>query len=213
MIAIWNQATATDIMTLNRRIARQNVLTFCRVLSLWQKLSAVVACILIWHEFGILKGKLIVKQILKGDKMTMLRFDPFRGFESVIKKINEVAADLEKGVVIEKGHFSPRVDIYEDDKNLYLFAEIAGMSKEEVSIKINDERVLTLSGKKVRKDEDDQRAYIRNERSYGEFNRSFVLPENLDLENVKANYREGVLEISIAKKEPEPPKEISISID
>lgn len=145
--------------------------------------------------------------------MTMLRFDPFRGFESVIKKINEVSADLEKGVIIEKGSFAPRVDIYEDDANLFLFAEIAGMSKEEVAIKINDERVLTLSGKKVRISDDEQKTYLRNECSFGEFNRSFILPENIDMEKVKASYRDGVLEVCIAKKEPEAPKEVSISID
>ncbi len=145
--------------------------------------------------------------------MTMLRFDPFRGFETVIKKINEVAGDMEKGLVIEKGSFSPRVDIYEDDANLYIFAEFAGLSKENVSIKINEEKVLSLSGKKAKQEENDSKTIIRSERSFGEFNRTFVLPDNLNLEQVKANFREGVLEITIAKKEPVPPKEIAINID
>lgn len=145
--------------------------------------------------------------------MTMLRFDPFRGFETVIKKINEVASDLERGVVIEKGSFAPRVDIYEDEANLYLNAELAGLKKEDVTIKLNEDRVLVLSGKKIRSEEDEKRIFVRNERSFGEFTRSFVLPENLALDSIKANYRDGVLEISIAKKQPEPPKEVTISID
>lgn len=145
--------------------------------------------------------------------MTMLRFDPFRGFETMMKKMSEVAADLERGVVIEKGSFAPRVDIYEDDANMYLNAELAGLKREDISIKLNEGNVLVLSGKKDRGEEDEKRTIVRNERSFGEFSRSVVLPDNLDLDSIKASYRDGVLEIKISKKLPDPPKEINISID
>ena len=144
--------------------------------------------------------------------MTMLRFDPFRGFETVLKKINEVATDLEQGVIIEKaGKFSPRVDIYDDEQKIYIFAEIAGINKDDVSIKLNEDRLLTVSGLKKR--EEETRTFIRNERNFGEFTRSFVLPENIDTEKIQANYRNGVLEIAIDKKQPEAPKEIIVNID
>ncbi len=146
--------------------------------------------------------------------MTMLRFEPFRGFESVMKKIGDIAADLEKGVVVEKGSsFNPRVDMYEDDKNIYLFAEIPGMAKEDVQIKLSEERILSLKGSKTRKGDDEGKAYIRSERRFGEFTRNFVLPDNIETDKIKAAYNNGMLEIIIAKKEPEPPKEIEISIE
>jgi len=146
--------------------------------------------------------------------MTMLRFEPFRGFESVMKKISDIAADLEKGAIVEKSNsFNPRVDMYEDDKNIYLFVEIPGMSKDDVQIKLSDERILSLKGVKQRKSGDEGKAYIRSERSFGEFSRNFVLSENIENEKIKAAYKNGLLEITIAKKEPEPPKEIEIAIE
>jgi HSP20 family protein len=69
-----------------------------------------------------------------------------------------------------------------------------------------------ISGTKERCEGRKDKTYLRSERNFGEFSRSFVLPENLDLSAVKANYRDGVLEITIAKKQPEPPKEIEIAI-
>lgn len=192
---------------------RHKVLTNFHTLQISQSSYDKTAQILDWHGIGISLFKLFVEQNLKGEIMTTLRFDPFRGFETVIKKFNEIASDLEKGVVVEKGSFAPRVDIYEDEANLYIYAEVAGIKKENISIKINDERMLVLSGSKEREAIEDGRNYVRTERRFGEFSRSFVLPDNVDLEKIKANYNNGVLEITISKKAPEPPKEVVISIN
>jgi len=144
--------------------------------------------------------------------MTTLRIDPFRGFENMLRKMNEVAGEIERGFTVETGGFNPRIDIYEDDANVYITAELAGVPKDKVSIKLNEDRMLVISGKKERSEGEKEKIYLRNERSFGEFSRTFVLPENLELQSVKANYRDGVLEISIPKKQPEPPKEIEIAI-
>lgn len=144
--------------------------------------------------------------------MTTLRFEPFRGFETMLRKMNEIAGEIERGFTVETGGFNPRIDIFEDNSNVYITAELAGIPKEKVSIKLNEDRVLVISGRKERNESEKDKIYLRNERTFGEFSRSFVLPENLDLTAVKANYRDGVLEISIPKKQPEPPKEIEIAI-
>ncbi len=152
--------------------------------------------------------------------MSYIKFDPFRGFEQIARKMNQVINEVEKGVSVEYGSFSPRLDIAEDEKNLYLYVELPGIKKEDVKITINDDRVLFLKGEKKRDYQEakegevntESRTYIRAERAYGEFNRSFVLPENINAENVNANFNNGVLTITLNKIEPAKPKEIEIQI-
>jgi len=148
--------------------------------------------------------------------MGIVRFDPFRSFEGITRRMQNVASELEKGFNIEYGAFAPRIDIYEDEKNLYLQAELAGVKKEDVKVSINDENVLIIKGEKKRElkseNKEDERCFLRVERAFGEFTRSFMLPENIDKDSISAKYDSGVLEITLAKKEPEKPKEVEIKI-
>ncbi len=152
--------------------------------------------------------------------MSYIKFDPFRGMEQVANRMSQVFSDLEKGVSVEYGSFSPRIDIAEDEKNLFLYVELPGIKKEDVKITINDDRLLYIKGEKKRdfdlaKDGEvnkESRTYIRAERAYGEFNRSFALPENINSDNVNANFNNGVLTVTLTKIEPVKPKEIEIQI-
>ena len=65
--------------------------------------------------------------------MTLVRFEPFRGFEKIRKKFNDFANDFEKGVSFEMGGFNPRIDITEDEKYLYVHAETKGMKKDDIT--------------------------------------------------------------------------------
>lgn len=145
--------------------------------------------------------------------MTYLRFEPFRGFERFGKRLGDFANELEKGISFEMGGFSPRIDIIEDEKNLFVYAEIPGMSKNDVRISVNDERVLTLKGEKKKYEIKDGSVSLRNERFFGEFERSFILPDNSDIENIQAKYENGVLELLIHKMQPQKPKEINVDIN
>ena len=152
--------------------------------------------------------------------MSYIKFDPFRGMEQVARRMNQVFSDLEKGVSVEYSSFSPRIDIAEDEKNLFVYVELPGLKKEDVKITISDDRILFIKGEKKREYEPekdgevntDARTYIRAERAYGEFNRSFALPENINSDNVNASFNNGVLTISLLKIEPVKPKEIEIQI-
>ncbi len=144
--------------------------------------------------------------------MTLVRFEPFRGFERLSKRFGDFASDFEKGISFEMGGFSPRVDITEDDNNLFVHAEIAGMSKEDVKVSVNEERLLTLKGEKKKTDKKEDANYLRNERVFGEFERSFMLPDNVDVEKIQAKYDSGILELVIPKMEPPKPKEINVEI-
>jgi len=145
--------------------------------------------------------------------MTLVRFEPFRGFEKISKRFNDFANDFEKGISFEMGGFNPRIDITEDEKYLYVHAETAGMKKDEIKISVNEDRLMTLRGEKKRLEKKESGNFIRNERVYGEFERSFVLPDYADVEKIVAKYENGVLELQIPKIEPEKPKEYKVEIN
>lgn len=148
--------------------------------------------------------------------MATVRFDPFKGFESITKKMSAIYDDIEKGVRLEIGSFSPRVDIMEDDKNLVFQAELPGIAKEDVKVTINQDKVLVIKGDKKRDEMADENAddkcFIKCERNYGSFARSFMLPDNVKDDSIKAKFENGVLEIVLEKAEPEKPKEVNIDI-
>lgn len=146
--------------------------------------------------------------------MAIVRFDPFRGFETLARRMSEMFEEFERGITVTPSDFSPRVDISEDDKNLYVTVEIPGVNKEDVKVTINDDNILVIKGEKKRefKTEDKERNFIRVERSYGSFQRSFMLPDNVKKDNVSAKFENGVLTIKLEKVEPEPPKQIEIPI-
>ena len=149
--------------------------------------------------------------------MALVKFDPMRNFESLVRRVNSLSHDFEKGFNLEFGNFSPRIDISEDEKGIFIQAEIPGLTKDDVKVTINDDNVLMIKGEKKRiqksEDEKDNVSFIRLERSFGEFCRSFMLNDNIKKDSIKAKFDNGVLSLSLEKIEPEPPKEIPISIE
>lgn len=144
--------------------------------------------------------------------MTLLKFDPVRGFEKMSRRMNEFANELNRGISFETGGFNPRVDITEDAKNIYLAAELAGMTKEDIKVSINDDNILILKGEKKAEEAKEGKSFLRTERFYGSFSRSFILPENLNKDEVSAKFEDGLLELTIPKLEPPQPKEVEIKI-
>jgi len=145
--------------------------------------------------------------------MTLVKFEPYRGFEKLMRRFNEFSDEFDKGLDFEYGGFNPRVDITEDDNNLFVHAELPGMSKEQVKVSVNDDRLLTIKGEKDKTEKSEDKKYIRYERKFGSFSRSFVLPENVDIGKIDAKFENGVLELSLNKIEPPKPKEIEVSIN
>ncbi len=99
--------------------------------------------------------------------------------------------------------FTPtmRVDISEDEKNIYIEAEMAGLKKEDVKVSIED-NVLTIRGERKQESEEKKKNYHRVERVYGSFSRAFTLGENIDKDNIEAKYEDGVLHLTLPKVEP-----------
>jgi HSP20 family protein len=145
--------------------------------------------------------------------MGIIKVDPFRGFDSMIRRVNEVFDDVNRGGIrFEIGDFTPRVDISDTDAALTFHAELPGMSKEDVKISITDGNMLTIRGEKKREEKTEEKNFLRVERSWGSFTRSFALPDNLDTDKVNAEFENGVLNVAIPKREPSKPKEQEINI-
>jgi HSP20 family protein len=145
--------------------------------------------------------------------MAIIRFDPFRGWERVSRRMNELVSEFEKGPMsFEMGSFNPKVDIIEDENKVFVHAELPGVDKENVKVSVNEDRMLTIKGEKKQENKMEGKSWHRTERSYGNFTRTFVLPENLDIENIAAKYENGVLELTLNKLEPPKPKEVEVNI-
>jgi len=107
--------------------------------------------------------------------------------------------------------FAPRVDIKETKDDLALVFEIPGMSKDDIKVSVKD-GVLSVSGKRETKTEKKDENYIHSEIFSGSFCRSFTLPDYVKSDTIKADYKNGMLEIKMDKLEEIKPKEIEVKV-
>ena len=115
------------------------------------------------------------------------------------------------GVKPYQGSAYPKVNVYEYDDKVGIVAEIPGLNKKQLNVDVED-GVLTISGDKHSTFEDDGAKVIRRELKQSSFKRSFELGELLDGDNIAANFKDGVLSVSIPKIEPEKPKKTFVKI-
>lgn len=107
--------------------------------------------------------------------------------------------------------FKPRVDIAEDNENFYFSFDMPGFRREDIKVKIDENNVLLIEGNKTVTEMKDDMKRLRSERAFGEFSRTFQLPDTADGEKVTAKFADGVLDVTIAKKEAAKPKTIVIN--
>ena len=105
--------------------------------------------------------------------------------------------------------FIPAVDIYEDEKQLVLTAELPGINEKDVDIKIED-NTLSIHGERKLEKETREENYHRIERAYGSFYRSFTLPNHIDQDKIQAEHENGVLRIIMPKKPELQPRKVKI---
>ncbi len=107
--------------------------------------------------------------------------------------------------------FMPRVNIRETKDNVILMFELPGMEKKDIKVTVKDD-VLTVSGQRHFKTEEKDDGWVRTEISSGSFTRSFTLPDTVNTDKVSADYKNGMLEIKLAKREERKPKEIEVNV-
>ena len=135
-------------------------------------------------------------------------------FDKMFDQIIESSfPDVTKSVGVKpfEGTAYPKVNVYEYDDRVGIVAEIPGLDKKQLNVEV-DNGVLTVSGDKHGITEDDGARVLRRELKASSFKRSFQLGELLDASRVEANFKDGILSISIPKVEPEKPKKTYVKI-
>ncbi|MGB8656990.1 MAG: Hsp20/alpha crystallin family protein [Candidatus Zixiibacteriota bacterium] len=148
--------------------------------------------------------------------MAIVRWRPFRDMLTIQDEMNRLFDDFFGRPPVRpewtEDQWSPSVDVSETKDDIIIKAEMPGISKDDVKISIQD-NVLTLKSEKRQEKEEKEANYHRVERSYGCFSRSFALPTAVKADKVKANYRDGVLNVTLPKTEEVKPKEIPVTVE
>lgn len=146
--------------------------------------------------------------------MSLVRWDPWREMEDFVDRYNRaLGSGQESGQdVMKKGDWSPRVDIMETEDEFTIKAEIPEVNKEDVKVTVEN-GILMLHGERKQEKEEKGKTFHRIERHYGAFNRSFTLPETVDQDSIKANFKDGMLSIRLQKSKQVKPKAINVDIE
>jgi len=106
-------------------------------------------------------------------------------------------------------NWNPSADVYEEDGHYVIKAEVPGVDKKDIHVDVEN-NILVLKGERTEDRELKEENYYRKEMAYGKFQRSFALPKGVDADNIKADYNDGVIKITIPKPETKKPKTISV---
>jgi len=144
--------------------------------------------------------------------MTLTRWNPVRDLASMeIDRLNRMFEAALTGEPIGRGTWVPPVDIYETaDKDVVVKVELPEMKREDIKVTFEND-VLTIEGERKFVSHVDREQYHRVERGYGSFRRSFALPNSVDTAGVQASYQEGVLTVTLPRREEARPKQIQIT--
>src|SRR5437667_11438298 len=148
--------------------------------------------------------------------MTIVRYDPFRDLRSLQEEVNRLfSTNLTRGFGEEgigRGAWNPSVDIYENKDQIVLEAELPGMKREDFDVSVEN-NIITLRGERHFEKKEDSDNYHRVERAYGSFTRSFTLPNTVSSEGTSADYSNGVLRVTLPKREATKARRIEIKTE
>jgi HSP20 family protein len=144
---------------------------------------------------------------------TLNRWEPFRGAATLQEQINRVFGDVLERTGEESNltAWAPAVDIYETEHELVVKADLPDVNPQELDIRVEN-NILTIRGERKFEKKVAEHNYLRVERSYGSFARSFSLANTVNSEAIKADYQNGVLTLSIPKREEAKPKQIKVNV-
>jgi len=138
--------------------------------------------------------------------MSLTHYDPLasiRVFEDAFTRmVNEPRANRP---------WSPAVDIYETENELVLKADLPDVDRKDIDVRVENQ-TLTISGERKFEQEHSGKGYHRIERSYGKFDRSFAVPNTFDTEHIAAAFKNGVLSVTLPKKEAAKPRQVKVEV-
>jgi HSP20 family protein len=146
--------------------------------------------------------------------MALVRWEPFRELAALQNEMGRWMNQLAGGVGTPTGNgqtstWLPAVDVWETEKELVLSFDLPGIPEDKVAVELDD-NVLTVTGERERTQEHTNERFYRYERRFGQFSRSVTLPAGVKEDDIKADYRDGILEIRVPKPEEQKPKRIQI---
>ena len=145
--------------------------------------------------------------------MTLVRWEPLNtaitGPGNLLQGFDEALERIWGNGPVRR--WTPAVDVYENKDSVVVKAELPGLDPKEVEISIED-GTLYLKGERKSESEDQRDGYHRLERSYGSFARAFTLPDSVDPEKVSAEYKDGLLSVTLPKREESKPKKVKIAV-
>ncbi len=152
--------------------------------------------------------------LAQGSNRETMSFDPFRQLQERVNRFFGEGYDPGRTSAGENwslNTWAPACDIYETENEITVKAELPEVKKEDVCVSVEN-NVLTIRGERNISEETKREDYHRLERSYGEFTRSFTLPNFVDSNRINAEFKDGMLRVTLPKREEAKPKQIEVKV-
>ena len=146
-------------------------------------------------------------------RTTLHRWEPFRGAATLQEQVNRLFGNVLERSAEESNltTWAPAVDIYETEHELVVKADLPEVDAKNLDIRVEN-NLLTIRGERKFEKKVNEENYLRVERAYGSFSRSFSLANTVNAEAIKADYQNGVLTLTIPKREEAKPKQIKVNV-
>jgi len=144
---------------------------------------------------------------------SITRWDPFRNISTLQDQVNRLFESSFQGKAdnSELTVWAPAVDIYETENELVLKADLPDINEKDLDVRVEN-NMLTIRGERKFEEKVKEDNYLRVERSYGSFSRSFSLPTTVNSEAIKAQYTNGVLTVELPKRAESKPKQVKVNV-
>jgi HSP20 family protein len=141
------------------------------------------------------------------------RWDPFRTISSFEEQVNRIFENsfAGKGGNSALASWAPAVDIYETENELVIKADLPEVNEKDLDVRVEN-NMLTIRGERKFEQKVKEDNYLRVERAYGTFTRSFNLPTTVSTESIKAEYKNGVLTVEMPKRAESKPRQVKVSV-
>ena len=148
--------------------------------------------------------------------MNIVRFDPFREMAALQERVNRAFGDMSRQYdddLTTRGSWIPAVDIYQTDNHtLVLKVELPDVAREDIDLRVEN-NTLTITGQKQRDKAVKDEQYHRIERTFGSFSRTFTLPPTVDAGKIGAEFKNGVLTVTLPLREDAKPRQIQVTVN
>ena len=144
---------------------------------------------------------------------TIARWEPFRGVSTLQEQINRLFNHTFDRASQESSlsAWAPSVDIYETENELIIKADLPDLNEKDIDIRVEN-NMLTIRGERKFEQKVKEENYLRVERTFGSFSRSFSLPNTVNTEAIKAEYKQGVLSVELPKRAESKPKQVKVNV-